>query len=275
VSEAETGVFDFAEPASETGRMSLYFHCPADWQNDGPILIALHGYKRNAEDYRNDWKAVADHCKALLLAPAFDEIGFPGPRAYEVGGMRTPDRKSYLPRDMWSYQAVERAFDAGRKSFGAKRNNYWLYGHSAGGQFVHRLALFLPEARFSHAIAANAGAYTAPDGARFPYGLGHGAPEIDMDRFLARPLTMLLGQKDRNATAKVLLKSPEATLQGPHRLARGRFFYQSGKAVADAAGLSFGWRIVEAPHAGHSNRLLAPVAGQLFLAGSDQITQTD
>ena len=77
MSEAETGVFDFAEPASETGRMSLYFHCPADWQNDGPILIALHGYKRNAEDYRNDWKAVADHCKALLLAPAFDEIGFP------------------------------------------------------------------------------------------------------------------------------------------------------------------------------------------------------
>ena len=84
----------------------------------------------------------------------------------------------------------------------------------------------------------------------FLMGLATAHLKSTWDRFLARPLTMLLGQKDRNATAKVLLKSPEATLQGPHRLARGRFFYQSGKAVADAAGLSFGWRIVEAPHAG-------------------------
>lgn len=264
MSAAETGVFEFLEPASETGRMAVYFHCPAEWPADGPVLIALHGYKRNAEDYRNDWRDVAEDRGALLLAPAFDETGFPGPRAYEVGGMRTPDRRSFLSQDLWSYQAVERAFDAARARFGAERNNYWLYGHSAGGQFVHRLALFLPEARFSHAIAANAGAYTAPDDARFPYGMGEGAPDIDLKRFVSRPLTMLLGQKDRITTGKVLLKSPEAARQGPHRLARGRFFYQSGKTLAGVQSAPFGWRIVEAPHAGHSNRLLAPVAGRLF-----------
>lgn len=261
---AESGVFAFQEPASETGMMDVHFHAPATWASDGPVLIALHGYKRNAETYCYDWKPVAERLGALLLAPEFDQSGFPSPRAYEVGAMRTPDRKSFTDPDLWSWGAVERAFDAARMRFGATRETYWLYGHSAGGQFVHRLALYQKDARFEHAIAANAGAYSAIDGQRFPYGLGANSPESDVDAFLGRRLTILLGQKDRNTTAKVLLRSPEALIQGPHRLARGRFFYQTGQKAAADRGVPFNWRIVEAPHAGHSNRALAPVAGELF-----------
>lgn len=264
---AEHGVFTFQEPSSETGMMDVHFHRPDGWATDGPVLIALHGYKRNAETYCYDWKPVAEDIGALLLAPEFDQSGFPSPRAYEVGAMRTPDRKSFMPEEQWSWGAVERAFDAGRARFGAARETYWLYGHSAGGQFVHRLALYQRNARFSHAIAANAGAYSAVDDQRFPYGLGANSPEADVEAFLGRRLTILLGQKDRNRTAKVLLRSPEALIQGPHRLARGRFFYQSGRKAAAARDAAFNWRIVEAPHAGHSNRALAPVAGRLFLGG--------
>jgi len=263
---AESGVFAFPEPASETGRMDVHFHAPANWTQDGPILIACHGYKRNAETYAYDWRPVAEAHGALLLAPEFDHGGFPTPRAYEVGAMRTPDRKAFMPRDAWSWGAVERAFDAARQRFGATRETYWLYGHSAGGQFVHRLALYQENPRFSHAIAANAGAYSATDDARFPYGLGQNGPKGDVRAFLGRRLTLLLGQKDRNTTAKVLLKSPEALVQGPHRLARGRYFYQTGRSTAARLGAPFNWRIVEAPTAGHSNRALAPIAGRLFAA---------
>lgn len=263
----ESGTFMFPEASSETGVMDVHFHVAPTWRQDGPVLIVLHGYKRNAEQYCYDWRGVADDLGALLLAPEFDQSGWPSPRAYEVGAMRTPDRRDFMPEDVWSWGAVERAFDAARQRFGAERETYWLYGHSAGGQFVHRLALYLPNARFSHAIAANAGAYSATDDARFPYGLGRHSPETDVTNFLGRRLTVLLGQKDRNTTAKVLLRSPEALVQGPHRLARGRYFYQTGRKTAAAMGAAFNWRIVEAPHAGHSNRLLAPVAGRLFKAG--------
>ena len=263
----ETGVFAFQEPVSETGLMDVHFHRPAVWRSDGPVLIVLHGYKRNADVYLHDWRPIADRLGALLLAPEFDPAGFPSPRTYEVGAMRTPDRRAFMPPEQWSWGAVERAFDAARLRFGAERVTYWLYGHSAGGQFVHRLALYWDDARFSHAIAANAGAYSATDEARFPYGLGHQSPLADVGRFLGRKLTVLLGQKDRITTGKVLLKSPEALAQGPHRLARGRYFYQTGRQTAASLGVPFGWRIVEAPDAGHSNRALAPVAGRLFEAG--------
>ncbi len=266
MSGAESGVFAYPEPASETGRMDVHFHAPANWTSDGPVLIVLHGYKRNAETYCYDWKPEADRLGALLLAPEFDQTGFPSPRAYEVGAMRTPDRKSFRPPEAWSFGAVDRVFDAARERFGATRQTYWLYGHSAGGQFVHRLALYIEDARFSHAIAANAGAYSATDDGRFPYGLGHQHPERDVANFLGRNLTILLGQKDRNRTAKVLLRSPEAMRQGPHRLARGRYFYQTGLRAAATMGVPCNWRIVEAPDAGHSNRALAPVAAELFAA---------
>lgn len=261
---SETGVFAFPETASETGRMDVHFHVPAAWRADGPVLIALHGYKRNADQYCYDWRPVADEIGALLLAPEFDKAGFPTPRSYEVGAMRTPDRRAFLPPEDWSWGAVERVFDAGRQRFGATREKYWLYGHSAGGQFVHRMALYQADARFSHAIAANAGAYSAIDDARFPYGLGQNGPSVDVERFLGRRLTVLLGHKDRKNTAKVFLRSPEANRQGPHRLGRGRYFYQSGKRAAAELGTPFRWRIVEAPDVGHSNRGLAPIAGNLF-----------
>ena len=60
----------------------------------------------------------------------------------------TPDRRAFMPSEQWSWGAVERAFDAARLRFGAERVTYWLYGHSAGGQFVHRLALYRDDAEF-------------------------------------------------------------------------------------------------------------------------------
>lgn len=261
---AEVGAFAFQEPTSETGVLNVHFHAPAGWRADGPILIVMHGYKRNAETYRHDWQHAADELGALLLTPEFDKEGYPTPRAYEVGAMRTHDRKSWMPPDLWTWSAVERAFDAAKARFGATRNTYWLYGHSAGGQFVHRLALYQEGARAEHIIAANAGAYSAIDDQRFPYGLGQNGPPVDVPAFLAKRITLLLGQKDRNTTAKVLLRSPEAMIQGPHRLARGRFFYQAGLRAAASLDVPINWRIVEAPDVGHSNRSLAPIAGRLF-----------
>ena len=77
-----------------------------------------------------------------------------------------------LERDEWSFSIVERLFDHVKSLTTIQPATYYLYGHSAGGQFMHRFVMFMREARFSKAVAANAGWYTMPDQKiAFPYGL--------------------------------------------------------------------------------------------------------
>ena len=91
-------VFTISDPAAEPGQpVQIFAYRPAAFTRESPILIALHGYKRNAERYRDDWTSHAEKLNALLLAPEFSQQAFPGPRAYEVGNMRTPDRRQFLP----------------------------------------------------------------------------------------------------------------------------------------------------------------------------------
>jgi poly(3-hydroxybutyrate) depolymerase len=257
------GHFDITDPAATPGQsVSVYTWMPEEFRPDTPILIALHGYKRNAEQYRDDWQPHAERLGCLLLAPEFSQAAFPGPRAYEVGNMRTPDRRNFLPKEYWSYGLIERLFDQVRDLTGSEREGYWLYGHSAGGQFVHRLALFQEDARFEVAIAANSGAYTlARPGERFPYGLDRlpDLEEIQVQGF-TRPLVVMVGEKDTNVANAMLLRSEEAMRQGPHRHARGLYFYEDGEREAERMCLPFAWRLVSVPGVGHSNRGMARAA---------------
>src|SRR5271155_4121645 len=50
----------------------------------------------------------------------------------------------------------------GEGQFQFTSKTYYLYGHSAGGQFAHRLVLFMPNARYQRVVAANPGYYTMP-----------------------------------------------------------------------------------------------------------------
>jgi poly(3-hydroxybutyrate) depolymerase len=255
--------FSISDPAAMPDQpVYVFAYRPEAYTPSSPILITLHGYKRNAETYRDDWVDHAESLGALLLAPEFNQTAFPGPRAYEVGNMRTVDRRSYLPRERWSYGLIERLFDQARDMVGSTRAGYWLYGHSAGGQFVHRLALFQENARFEVAIAANSGAYTlARPGERFPYGLDR-FPELEEAQVqgFRRPLVVMVGEKDTNTANAMLLRSEEAMRQGPHRHARGVYFYEDGEAEAKRMMLPFRWQLVSVPDVGHSNRGMARAA---------------
>ena len=257
--------FSIVDPAAMPDQpVYVFAYRPESYTPSSPILITLHGYKRNAETYRDDWVDHAESLGALLLAPEFNQTAFPGPRAYEVGNMRTVDRRSYLPRERWSYGLIERLFDRARDMVGSTREGYWLYGHSAGGQFVHRLALFQEDARFEVAIAANAGAYTlARPGERFPYGLDR-IPDLEQvqEQGFTRPLVVMVGEKDVNTANAMLLRSEEAMRQGPHRHARGVYFYEDGEAEAKRMMLPFRWQLVSVPDVGHSNRGMARAAAE-------------
>ena len=102
------------------------------------------------------------------------------------------------PRD-WTGRLVLGLADWARKQEG-RPLAYSLIAHSAGGQFLSRVAAFVPtEAK--RIVLANAGTYVFPSLAvAAPYGLGKvysGADgEAQLRRYLEQPLTIYLGEDD-------------------------------------------------------------------------------
>src|SRR5262249_20037796 len=132
-------------------------------------LLVFHGAERNAEDYRDYARALADRNCMLVAAPLFAQHTFPAWR-YQRGGIVD---KYGEPRDpgKWTGRLVLELFDWVRKQEG-RPLAYSLIGHSAGGQFLSRLAAFVPT-QAQRIVLANAGTYVLPSLAvDAPYGMG-------------------------------------------------------------------------------------------------------
>ncbi|MGD8347466.1 MAG: hypothetical protein PVI83_09480, partial [Lysobacterales bacterium] len=154
-----------------------------------------------------------------------------------------------------------------RKRFSMETERYAIYGHSAGAQFVHRFLFYIPGARVSRAVVANAGWYLMPDfGIDYPYGLrGSGVSRDHVVRVMAMPLTVLLGESDTDTADSGLRRAPEAMRQGEHRFARGQAWFAASRAWSEREGVAFGWRLETVPGVGHSNTLMAPPAARILL----------
>jgi len=136
---------------------------------------------------------------------------------------------------------------------------YYLLGHSAGGQFVERLAGFI-DSGAARIVAANPGTHLFPTcEQKYPFGFGGLPDEVSNDRalrrYLAQPLTLYLGtadvEVDRNLTV-----GPEADAQGAVRLARGRNLFDFARKLAHERGWAFHWRLVEADGIKHDHTLM-------------------
>jgi len=138
--------------------------------SDPSLLLVFHGIARNARTYRDDARALADRLCLLVVAPLFDRQAFPGWR-YQRGGIvkgaAVQDGRDFTGR------LVLDLVDWVRREEG-RPIAYSLFGHSAGGQFLDRLAAFVPtEAR--RIVVANAGSYVFPSlEIDAPFGLGKG-----------------------------------------------------------------------------------------------------
>ena len=87
-----------------------------------------------------------------------------------------------------------------------------------------------------------------------PYGLGKvyaGADgEAELKRYLAQPLTIYLGEGDIREDDRD--DSSEALAQGASRHQRGVNAFNAGRALAQARGWPFNWRLLELPGVGHN-----------------------
>lgn len=247
--------------------LPVYYHLPDRVTRDTPVVFVMHGVKRDADRYRDEWAALARQHGFIVIVPEFGQADFPGSRGYNTGYF-SGENGTPRPRALWSFAAIEPLFDDVRERFGTGATRYSIYGHSAGAQFVHRFVLFMPETRIDQAIAANAGWYTMPDPAiEFPYGVEE-APVDDaaLKAALGKRLTVLLGTADTDRSDPNLRKTPEADAQGPHRFARGQQFFAEGEKAAAARGVPFGWKLATVPDVGHSNGKMAKAAAPLLAA---------
>jgi pimeloyl-ACP methyl ester carboxylesterase len=216
------------------------------------LLLVFHGKNRNPDRYRDYARTLADRLCMLVVAPRFDKERFPTWR-YQRGGL--VHRDVVQPAREWSGAIVLEIVDWARKQEGSNLD-YSMIGHSAGGQFLSRLAAFVPN-QARRVVITNAGTYVFPSlSTKAPFGLGGiysgSAGEAELRRYLAQPLTLFLGQEDTGGEDRD--DSPPAVAQGETRYQRGRNVYRAAQELAQARGWPFNWRLLELPGVGHSAR---------------------
>lgn len=223
-------------------------HCvPAE------ILVVFHGIARNPATYRDIARPLAEDRCRLIVAPLFDEARFPAWR-YQRGGVVHGGRR-VAPAD-WTVALVPRLIAWTRARESRPDLPYALLGHSAGAQFLGRVAAYLPLTAERIVIAAPS-TWVLPEVATgAPFGFGglfedKGA-NAALRRYLAAPITVMVGGEDTGSRNLTMGEAAEA--QGADRLERARNTFARARLAAQTHGWAFGWRFVEIPGVGHEAR---------------------
>ncbi len=246
------------------GPVPIYTYKPADFGPHSPVWIIMHGVGRTANNYYDDWRPLAEKYGAMLLVPRFSREKWSMSWRYALGNVST-SKLVPLPRRDWAFTVIQKAFDYAMALEGTGQKRFYIYGHSAGAQFTHRYVMYTGGKHVALAISANAGWYILPDYTNtFPYGFKRvPVSKATRRRAFATPMVILLGERDIS-WASGLRRVPETNLQGPHRLARGKFFHDYSRKVARQAGYTYRWSVETVPGAGHRNDEMAPTAAAIF-----------
>ncbi len=253
--QSGTGSFVFSDPAAQpTGSIRVFYARTHSDIRNAPIVIGMHGIDRAAEAFRDSLADRAMRNGQLVLVPEFDNDQFPGPHAYNFGGVCLPlPSNAVLPRQDWNFSLIDRLFQHVRRAFGSNRTTFGMFGNSAGSQYVLRYLALTDAAAVDRAVASNSGAYMLPD-LQSDYPDGMGGLDLDhgsVQRYFARPLVILLGDADTDTSEPHLPQSAAAMAQGPHRLARGHWHFNHCTQLAREFGVPLTWKLEVVKYAGH------------------------
>lgn len=251
-------------PARETGRgaeqvwtahaeITVFTYRPRGCANPS-ILFVFHGLNRRAETARNNAEIAAETFCLLVFAPLLDEDRFPRWRYHNAGVLRDG---RVQPREEWSVTVVQSLLKWARTRVNHPDTKVYMFGHSAGGQFLSRLFAYSPIDGIERIVIANPSAYVAPLlGERVPYGFDgiFSAEEAEqrLREYLALPMTVYLGSEDTGE--RHLSRTEGAQRQGDNRLQRGRTIFELARSVAKQHNWPFNWQLVEVDGVGHSAR---------------------
>ncbi|MBN1120454.1 MAG: alpha/beta fold hydrolase [Anaerolineae bacterium] len=171
-----------AHPEEKQGRItpvhaehgSYLQYIPSNVASTPDIIILAHGTPDKgksafdmAEIYIGHWVDFAEETGAIVLSVAFDQHNYGSIEGGDLGGYR-----SLMGRTINADAFVEEIVDYYRSAFAIDDERFYLYGHSAGGQFVARYSVTHPE-RVKGAVISAAGRYPYPDpSVAWPFGMG-------------------------------------------------------------------------------------------------------
>jgi pimeloyl-ACP methyl ester carboxylesterase len=235
---------------------------------DKPVVIVQHGASRNGAEYCEAWLPAAERHGLLIVAITFSKEAWPDAVTYNNGHVLDEDG-GLRPRECWSLAIPGRVFALLREAGITRRDKPYLWGHSAGGQFVHRLLATQPRGIFEAVGAANPGWCTLPTlDLAYPDGLGGiGLTRDDIVRFLGYPLVIFSGDQDIDGTTENFPKHDAAMAQGPNRFARAQFYLERGRAEAARLGVPCRWNRVVVPGVAHEGMRMSAFAGDYWFGG--------
>ena len=251
--------------------LPIFYAKPSKINKSTRLVIVMHGRKRNAEEYRDQWIEAAEDLNLLVIVPEFSERNFPQVWGFNYGNLKTKQLDP-IKKKLHAFSAIEPLADDALEKFKLKSNNWGIYGHGAGAHFVHRYVLHHPEASHTLAIAANLGWYLSMTDQEWPFGLTNSGIEADqLKQAFSKYFLLMLGKADTSTkpnSAYVKENWNVITLQGEHRLARGRNFFKSAIERSKQVDQFFKWGMVEVPTTkGHSNtKQMVPYAAEMFYA---------
>ncbi|HRH40909.1 MAG TPA: M20/M25/M40 family metallo-hydrolase [Pyrinomonadaceae bacterium] len=255
--------FNFKSPGNPD--VKVFYSAPPKLSPKTKVLIVMAGRQRDADNYIESWIEWSKKNDYLVLAPLFDEKNWVEPLGYNFGNIATGKEKDNTPnpKSKWAFTLIEQMFDYARNEFKLNATKYDLFGHSAGGQFVHRFMLFMPESRTRIAIAANPGFYTLPDlNEDFPYGLKNSPYPLtnkDLLNWTNRKLILMRGTADVERTES-LRQTPEADAQGKNRFERAGFMFNKIKTLNPKTT----WQMFEVQGVAHDQKGMALAAQKVL-----------
>ncbi|MGC6389809.1 hypothetical protein ACMV8I_19425 [Ewingella sp. S1.OA.A_B6] len=251
-----------------TKSLEVFTYQPSGADASTPIVMVMTGVDRNAATYRNDWISVADQYHLRVVVPHFSEQEFPGAAGYNLGNLVDGKTHRKLPPSQWAFTIVDTLFSQLQKQGITNQPQYYLFGNSAGCQFVHRMLTLLPQPQVKAAVCAAAGWWTLPDtDQHWPYGLRQSPVAVSQQQlasYFAKPMLIAVGSEDDDPENHSLRRSKQAMAQGSNRLERAESYFTTSQQRAEQNNTPFNWHFIDLPDTGHSGSKMSVFAAGQF-----------
>ena len=241
--------------------IDVIVYIPGGAHKNTDILMVVPGASRDTQRFHASWLSFAKEDTFVVVTIGAKKNHFPDEYSYNAGNV-VDSLGNLVDNKKWLFSAIEKIFITVKKQYAFQTEKFHLFGHSAGGGFVHRYMLFVPDAPVVKAVAANPAFVTLPDRTvGYPFGIKNVPINRTMvNQWLENNLAIFLGADDTGPRAKPLSNGPRARAQGPNCLSRGKRLFRQAKKEASARGVNFGWSLSVVSGVGHDNRLIAPHA---------------
>lgn len=260
---AGSGFFYYKDKTiADDSAMRVFYYKPRNFTPDRPIVFLMHGADRTVAHITGEDAERVENYNILLIQPEYSERLFPGIESYQYGNVRTK------AKELWTYYVNDRIFQLVKTMTGSRQEKYYLWGNSAGAQFVQRQLLVGAYTFINKAFASNAGVYTMPTLGIDPYPFslkGLNLSDEDLRRIFSLDFFILLGEDDIIQDAFFMMNDA-AMRQGSNRLERGKEFYAIAQREAQRLAVDLKWKLITIPGCGHNpnDEMILTVARLLF-----------